>query len=157
MATCPLFACKQSGQVIHSNDGRGYLDTPSPPHGARLPEHSRPQAPAPLRPQAQMLSIFDEILHRLVHMTPNRPVGPQDAADANAPRSRPNIPIQVLADASPQLIGLDNSDKSSSSKPVRKQRTLTFLVKLPHWPEEPLLVTQNDLQCLTGYHSEPID
>ncbi|MBF8651796.1 hypothetical protein IRZ81_13420 [Pseudomonas putida] len=67
------------------------------------------------------------------------------------------ITIQVLADALPQLIGLDNSDKSASSKPVGKQRILTFLVKLPHWPEELFLVTQNDLQSLTGYHSEPID
>lgn len=67
------------------------------------------------------------------------------------------ITLQVLADASPQLIGLDNSDKSSRSKPVGKQRMLTSLVKLPHWPEELLLIKQNDLQCLTGYHSEPID
>lgn len=67
------------------------------------------------------------------------------------------ITIQVLVDASPQFIGLDNSDKSASSKPAGKQRILTFLVKLPFWPEELLLVTQNDLQCLTGYHSEPID
>ncbi|ENB9663326.1 hypothetical protein ABJB81_001632 [Pseudomonas putida] len=41
------------------------------------------------------------------------------------------ITIQELADALPQLIGLDNSDKSASSKVVGKQRILTFLVKLP--------------------------
>jgi len=34
------------------------------------------QAPYPLRPQAQVLSIFDEVLHDLVDMTPSRPVTP---------------------------------------------------------------------------------
>ena len=39
------------------------------------------QAPYSLRPQAQMLSIFDEILHYLVDMTPSRPITPLDATD----------------------------------------------------------------------------
>ena len=50
--------------------------------GARLSEHPHPQASSPLGPQAQVLSIFDEVRHHHVNIAPNCLITPLDATDA---------------------------------------------------------------------------